>query len=58
MSRVHRKRDMSSLDCMVCPKLSSANLEKLLLTNVILEHSPHAKNWKINGSKKRSSSLS
>ena len=47
MSRVHRKRDVHSLDCMVCPKLSSANLEKPLLTNIILEHSLHAKNWKI-----------
>ena len=48
MSRVHRKRDVHSLYCMVCPELSSANLEKPLLINIILEHSLHAKNWKIN----------
>ena len=48
MSRVHRKRDVHSLYCMVCPELSSANLEKPLLINIILEHSLHAKIWKIN----------
>ena len=48
MSRVHRKRDVLSLYCMVCPELSSANLEKPLLINIILEHSLHAKKWKIN----------
>ena len=48
MPRVHRKRDVHSLYCMVCPELSSANLEKPLLINIILEHSLHAKNWKIN----------
>ena len=48
MSRVHRKRDVHSLYCMVCPELSSANLEKPLLINIILEHSLHAKKWKIN----------
>ena len=30
MSRVHRKRDMHSLDCMVCPKLSLATPETAL----------------------------
>ena len=48
MSRVHRERDVHSLYCMVCPELSSANLEKPLLINIILEHSLHAKKWKIN----------
>ena len=48
MSRVHRKRDVHSLYCMVCPELSSANLQKPLLINIILEHSLHAKKWKIN----------
>ena len=44
---VHRKREMHSLEAMVCPKLSSANLEKPHLTDNILVHSLHAKNWKI-----------
>ena len=52
VSRVHPKGDMHLLDCMVCLKLSSANLEKPLLTNIILEHSLYAKNWKIKWSKK------